>query len=217
MFYIKIFSIIILKKIWIFLVSKMENLSLKGKKIDEQRIKNKQYCYDFYRDNFSQPMEYASCQLEHIEYWPSTIGLDRARNEKFSFQSFGEWDLKISMVEKSKFLNRAQFDAFFDSMHHWDKNLLGNAPVKDKITMRDVFAHLLVSLVDEDSTQGEIFDQEMIAILGGECSDDETNPETGTKICMIRDYKIVEVNGGGFYDITAQRGNFYFFIHYFSS
>ena len=40
-----------------------------------------------------------------------------------------------------------------------------------------MFAHLLVTLVGEDSTQGDIFDKE-IAILGCECSDDETEKES---------------------------------------
>ena len=85
-----------------------------------------------------------------------------------------------------------------------DKDTLVKAPAIDKKTMRQVLAKMSISPFDEN-----IFDQEMIDIMGGECSDDETNPETGAKICSLRDFKLTRDQR--YINVTAQRGNLYLF------
>ena len=184
--------------------------------IDGKQLDNPSYCSDFYKANFSESIFYENRKLFYISYWP-LVGVNRAENyTKLILKGIGEWDLHICMVEKSKFSNREQFDAFFDTIHHSGKNILGKAPSIDKIAMRELLANFSIVQVDDDSQQQDIFDAEMIKVLGGPCADDETDQKTGAKICMLRDLKMVlHLYGGGYHNMTAKRGNFYFFIHIF--
>ena len=174
--------------------------------LDEEELGEQGYCSYIIKRYFSNLIMYRSSEFGIISYWPSIYILNFPKNAKLT--SSGNWILSISQVEKYKFSNRKQFDAFIDIKPNTDdKDTLVKAPAIDKITMRQVLAKMSISPFDEN-----IFDQEMIDIMGGECSDDETNPETGAKICTLRDFKWTidqqDIN------ITAKRGNFFIYIYY---
>ena len=106
---------------------------------------------------------------------------------EIGLKSLGVWDFDFYQVEKSKFSSREQYDEVCNFVA---KDRLSNSVPIDKITIRDAFAKMLVSSIDNGSMTDEIFNQDMIDILGGECSDDETDLVTGAKICMLRNYKL---------------------------
>ena len=179
-------------------------------RIDGKQLDDETYCSSFYNNHVEQLLCYYCCELEMIAYWPSTVGLKKTKNDKFALKGSGEWDLGISMVEKSRFSKREQFDKLFDTLIFDKEKSLVKAPAKNKITMREVLAKMSITPVNDD-----VFDQEMIDILGGECSDDEINPETGAKICKLRDFKVTGVQQR--LTATAKRGNFYLLINFFYS
>ena len=177
-------------------------------RIDGKQLDDETYCTCFDNNHVDQLLIYTCCELEMIAYWPSAVGLKQPKNDKFALKGRGDWDLVISMVEKSRFSKREQFDKLLDTLIFDKEKRLVKAPAKNKITMREVLAKMSITPVNDD-----VFDQEMIDIMGGECSDDETNPETGAKICTLRDFKVAR-DSQRFY-ATAKRGNFYLLIDLF--
>ena len=175
--------------------------------LEEEELGEQGYCSYIINRYFTPLIMYRSYAFGIFSYWPWIYKLNFPKNDKPKLKSSWEWILSISQVEKSKFSNRKQFDAFIDIKPNTDdKDTLVKAPAIDKITMREVLAKMSISPVDENT-----FDQEMIDIMGGECSDDETNPETGAKICTLRYYKLTRDQR--YINVTAQRGNFYLLIY----
>ena len=187
--------------------------------IDEEQIKNTFYCENIHHRHFPiiafMQIEEHGLEMKTQRYSPANTGFtNMVKNDKFLLKSYGEWQLEIGQVVKSKFSNREQFDLIVDGFSY-SKNLkLSNVPTVDKISMQKALASMRVSLIDYDSSQDEIFNEEIIYLLGGECFDDETNAETGASKCILRDFRIVEVNGGDYFTATAQRGNFFLYFIY---
>ena len=193
--------------------------SIQDWNIDTEQIKNTFYCEEIHRHHFPiiafMQFEEHGLEIKTQRYSSTSTGFtNMVINNKFLLKSYGEWQLEIGQVAMSKFSNREQFDSIVDGFSY-SKNLkLSNVPTVDKISMREALATMRVSLIEYDSTQDDMFNEEIIDLLGGDCFDDETNSETGSKKCILRDFRVVEVNGGDYYSATAQRGNFYLFFLY---
>ena len=177
--------------------------------LDEDEIVEIGYCYYVVVELFPHMIFYYCGELEALNYWPSTNGSNRVKNDKFGLKSYGAWNFDLYQVEKSKFSSREQYDEVCNFVA---KDRLSNSIPVDKITIRDAFANMLVSPIENGSTTNEIFNQDMIDILGGECSDDETDPVTGAKTCMLRNYKLAGHHT--YCTATAERGDFYLLMFF---
>ena len=192
--------------------------SIQDWNIDAEQIKDRFYCDDIYLYRFPKiafmVIRQHGLETKTQRYSPTSTKLSTmVRNDKFVLKSYGEWQLEIGQVAMSKFSNREQFDLIVDGMTNKIKDKLSNAPTIDTISMLQALAKMCVSLRENDSNQEDIFNEEIIYLLGGECSDDETT-ETGSKKCMLRDFRMVTSQEE---KATAQRGNFYVYLDYYSS
>ena len=193
--------------------------SIQDWNIDAEKIKDVFYCQDVRSYRFPKIalmlIEGHGLDIKTQRYSPASTGFTNMEiNEKLLLKSYGEWQLEIGQVAMSKFSNREQFDLIVDGFCEKDSTQLSSVPTVDKISMREALATLKVSLIEYDSTQDDIFNKEIIYLLGGDCFDDETNAETGSTKCMVRDFRVVQLQE---IKATAQRGNFYLYFDYFSS
>ena len=193
--------------------------SIQDWNIDAEQIKDIFYCQDIHCHRFPKIalmiIEEHGLEIKTQRYSPTNTGFkNMVINNKLLLKSGGEWQLEIGQVAMSKFSSREQFDLIVDGFFQKYSTQLGNVPTVEKISMLEALATMTVSLSKNDSNQDDIFNAEIIYLLGGDCFDDEANAETGSKKCMLRDFRVVQLQE---VKATAQRGNFYLYFDYFSS